>query len=241
MTEEEKVQAAADLADAVYFLHGHSKAVVHGGVNISSVMIDGETHRAKLVSRHAIDRIAELCRWRKAAFMALDSHLDEDERGHYQEIAPETLLRDEPEDAKSDIWSAGATIAEFLFEIGVWDEHALFKQFVGVASRDAREAIKQAMLIKQEPSIVKTLKSANARLHFLESCFFYNPQERPAATFITRGLQQCVMEIQRESRTQRSQISSFIFPGRRITNSARMRQFDPLIRQQIEWNVRNVS
>ena len=29
MTEEAKVQAAADLADAVYFLHGHSKVVNH--------------------------------------------------------------------------------------------------------------------------------------------------------------------------------------------------------------------
>ena len=49
-----------------------------------------------------------------------------------------------------------------------------------------------------------------------------------------------LISVQRESRTQRSQISSFMFPGRRIANSARMRQFDPLMRQQIEWNVKNV-
>ena len=30
---------------------------------------------------------------------------------------------------KSDIWSLGATISEFLFDKSVWDIHSLSKQF----------------------------------------------------------------------------------------------------------------
>ena len=195
MTEEEKVQAAADLADAIYFLHGHSKAIVHGGIDISSVMIDGETHRGKLMAKQAVERIDELTRLRKKSF-GMDLHFDQKE---YQEYAPEVLLSEENDESsidetKSDIWATGATIVQLLFEQSVWDEHALFKQFVGPAGEDPKEAIKQAMRIKQEPSIIKTLKSATPRLHFLSDCLLYNPLERPAATFLTRGLQQCVME-----------------------------------------------
>ena len=50
------------------------------------------------------------------------------------------------------------------------------------------------MFHKKEPSIVSTLRSANPKLLFLGDCLKYKPEERPAATFITRGLQQCVME-----------------------------------------------
>ena len=116
--------------------------------------------------------------------------------------------------------------------------------------------------MSMEPSICETVKTGNPRLQFLLDCFRYNPVERPAATFISRGLQQCVLEstagyiltrlkdmrtaassfsVQREGRSPQSQISSFLFPGRRIVNSARSRKFDPLMRQQIEWNVKQVS
>ena len=116
--------------------------------------------------------------------------------------------------------------------------------------------------MSMEPSICETVKTGNPRLQFLLDCFRYNPVERPAATFISRGLQQCVLEstagyiltrlkdmrtaassfsVQREGRSPQSQISSFLFPGRRIVNSARSRKFDPLMRQQIEGNVKQVS
>ena len=29
LNEEEKIQAAADIADAIYSLHGHSKVLIH--------------------------------------------------------------------------------------------------------------------------------------------------------------------------------------------------------------------
>lgn len=45
----------------------------------------------------------------------------------------------------------------------------------------------------------------------------------------------------RESRSPARQISSFLFPGRRTLNSAKTRALDPLIRQQIEWNVKQDS
>ena len=60
MTEEGKVRAAADLADAVYFLHGHSKPVAHGAISTANVVVDGETHRGKLVARQGAERIQQL-------------------------------------------------------------------------------------------------------------------------------------------------------------------------------------
>ena len=36
MTEEAKLRAAADLADAVYFLRGHSKPVAHGAISTAN-------------------------------------------------------------------------------------------------------------------------------------------------------------------------------------------------------------
>ena len=55
-----KVRAAADLADAVYFLHGHSRPVAHGAICTANVVVDGETHRGKLVARQGAERIQQL-------------------------------------------------------------------------------------------------------------------------------------------------------------------------------------
>ena len=57
LTETEKVQAATDLADAVYFLHGHSKPIIHGNISLLTALVDGETHRAKLCSKISLDRL----------------------------------------------------------------------------------------------------------------------------------------------------------------------------------------
>ena len=57
LTEVEKIQASADLADAVYFLHGHSKPIIHGNISLLTALIDGETHRAKLYSKTALNRL----------------------------------------------------------------------------------------------------------------------------------------------------------------------------------------
>ena len=50
------------------------------------------------------------------------------------------------------------------------------------------------MEAQQEPPIVHAVRGANPRLQFLVSCFSYNPEERPAAAVIARGLQQLVVE-----------------------------------------------
>ena len=57
LTEIEKIQAAADLADAVYFLHGHSKPIIHGNISLLTALVDGETHRSKLYSKTALNRL----------------------------------------------------------------------------------------------------------------------------------------------------------------------------------------
>ena len=62
LTEIEKIQASADLADAVYFLHGHSKPIIHGNISLLTTLVDGETHRTKLYSKIALDRLNVLNR-----------------------------------------------------------------------------------------------------------------------------------------------------------------------------------
>ena len=57
LTESEKIQISLDLAEAVYFLHGHSKPIIHGSISSLTVMVDGETHRARLYSKTSLDRL----------------------------------------------------------------------------------------------------------------------------------------------------------------------------------------
>ncbi|XP_059087881.1 uncharacterized protein LOC131884201 isoform X2 [Tigriopus californicus] len=233
LSEEEKIQASMDLADAVYFLHGHSTPVVHGLISLASVVIDGETHRAKLMASASLRRIHEILEKIHPeddfTDLALNSNFN------LQERAPETVKSTKEADMKTDIWALGCTIMEFIFDQYTWDFHNLNKQF---NVKDSGMALDQAVALKLEPSIVMTVRSANPKLQFLTQCLQYNSVERPSATFITTGLQQCILEIQRDNRVSIAQASSFVFPGRRIINSARTRKFDPLIRQQIEWNVK---
>ena len=56
------------------------------------------------------------------------------------------------------------------------------------------------MSLKFEPSIIMTVRSANPRLRFLVDCLQYAEEERPPASLVSRGLQQCVLQIQRENR-----------------------------------------
>ena len=99
----------------------------------------------------------------------------------------------------------------------------------------------QAVSLKFEPSIIMTVRTANPRLQFLVDCLQYPEEERPPATLVSRGLQQCVLEIQRENRGPAAQVSSILFPGMRVAiNSSKKRLvcLDPLVKQQIEWNVK---
>ena len=57
LTESEKIQISLDLAEAVYFLHGHSKPIVHGKISLLTAVVDGETHRARLYSNVAVNRL----------------------------------------------------------------------------------------------------------------------------------------------------------------------------------------
>ena len=84
-----------------------------------------------------------------------------------------------------------------------------------------------------------TIKTANPKLQFLADCLHYSEEERPAATLVSRSLQQCVLEVQRESRGPAAQVASFLLPGRWVATSKKRRHVvNPLIKQQIEWNVK---
>ena len=58
-----------------------------------------------------------------------------------QEQAPELALDDSTKpDLKSDIWSLGATIMQFLFDQSCWDMHSITKQF---SVREQQKALKE--------------------------------------------------------------------------------------------------
>ena len=57
LTELEKIRASADLSEAVYFLHGHSKPIIHDSISSLTAVVDGETHRARFYSKTSLDRL----------------------------------------------------------------------------------------------------------------------------------------------------------------------------------------
>jgi hypothetical protein len=52
----------------------------------------------------------------------------------------------------------------------------------------------QAMELRLEPSIVKTLTLANPKLQFLNECLANSPDDRPSVTILSRRLNQLSME-----------------------------------------------
>ena len=109
----------------------------------------------------------------------------------FQEKAPELFREGSIADDKSDVWSLGATILQFLMDQKLWDSHALIKQF---GSRDTMAAIQQATELQTEPSIIKVVRGANPKIQFLTDCLQYNESDRPSAMILSRRLQQSLLE-----------------------------------------------
>ena len=87
-------------------LYIYFQVLIHGFINSESIIIDGETLRAKLQSKETLHTVNKL--------MGIDiseTHL-----------APELMLReiDEP-NIQTDIWSTTALLLEFLLDQKLWD------------------------------------------------------------------------------------------------------------------------
>jgi len=63
--------------------------------------------------------------------------------------------------------------------------------------------------------------------------------ERPSTTYVLRGLTQILAELKRDRKSSSlAPQTSFLFPGRRAKSAVHNRRSDPLVRQQVEWSVR---
>jgi hypothetical protein len=89
-----------------------------------------------------------------------------------------------------------------------------------------------------EPCLLEKLQKANPKLRFLSECFNYSPLERPSATLLLRGLHQLITEVKRVRKIGSGPNKRFIFPRRGIMYASHNRLSDPLVRLQVEWNLR---
>ena len=94
------------------------------------------------------------------------------------------------------------------------------------------------MVLQIGPHILFHLMGANSALHFLSDAFLYNTMARPNISSVSRGLHTVLSKAKLISNKE-----SYIFPGRpRIYQKPLVEEYkqNPLLRQQVEWNVRQV-
>ena len=90
------------------------------------------------------------------------------------------------------------------------------------------------MALQIGPHIVFHLMGANSMLHFLSDAFQYKVMNRPNILSISRSIKTVLSKAKTVST-----LESFIFPGRPQLRTQIVAQ-NPLLRQQVEWNVRQV-
>ena len=87
------------------------------------------------------------------------------------------------------------------------------------------------------------IMGANSMLHFLADAFNYNSMARPNISSILRGLQTVFAKYERLKVF--SNKDSIIVPGKQKIQPQESKTLlfsqNPLLRQQVEWNVRQVG
>ena len=247
LSEEDKVQAAVDVVEAVYYIHNLSTPVVHQNISAKNVIIDGETHRARLRAPEIHERLEDMI-W----CLNHGGIKDFFNRSNilHMELAPEIFLAPTRHpDIKSDIWSLGASVLEIIFDKKLWNPDNLMDKLnnnsdsttttTTTTGVNTFELLQKAMEGRLRPCLVSLLDSANPGLKFLSDCLSYSPPERPSASLILKELQSFLTELDAGDTRPGKHSSSHIFPGQRLRSGAVTgTRADPLIRQQVEWSVR---
>lgn len=165
---------AADLAEAVFFLHNLSKVSVsisrwrvldsllifslqpyiHGHICPENILIDAETHRGKL--------LAPEINWKTKLLEAA-----EEKKSLFAQASPELVLCQKLSTA-SDVWSLSACILQLLLDRHTWNN---------------LDYLEQAMQLQLPPDIIDNL-SANQKLGFFKDAFHYQAELRPHCSFI---------------------------------------------------------
>ena len=60
LTEEDRLQAGVDIAEAVYYIHNLSRPVVHQHIAAKNIILDGETLRARLRAGEVEARLEDM-------------------------------------------------------------------------------------------------------------------------------------------------------------------------------------
>ena len=236
LTEEDKLQAAIDVTEAVYFIHNLSPAIVHKNISAKNIVIDGETLRARLRASEIQERLDDMI-W-CLNHGGIKDFFNRSNILHI-ELAPEVFLQptNHP-DLKSDVWSLGAAVMEILFEKKLWNDTNLAEKINKSLNESINtfETLQKAMEKRMKPCLVETLNEANPKLRFLSDCFAYIPSERPSVSLLLKSVQQFQEEISTFPKARNN--SSLIFPNKRVSTSVPKARSDPLLRQQVEWNVK---
>lgn len=174
MTEREKLQVAADLAEAVFFLHNLWQVSVsivtfvrlfmsafirqphvHGHICPENILIDAETHRGKLCAPEINwkTKLLEAERSRKESLFA--------------QASPELVLCQKLSTA-SDVWSLSACILQLLLDRHTWNN---------------LDFLQQALEMQLPPDIIDNLAS-EPKLAFFKDAFHYQAELRPHCSFI---------------------------------------------------------
>ena len=239
LSEEDKVQTAVDIVEAVYYIHNLSTPIVHQNIAAKNIIIDGETLRARLRAPEIHERLDDMI-W-CLNHGGIRDFFNRTNILHL-ELAPEVFLTPTRHpDIKSDIWSLGASVLEILFEKKLWNHNNLTEKLIDTTDSSIRpatsvntfEILHKAMEKRLKPCLLATLDSANPQLKFLSDCFNYSELERPSASVILKELQSFMGEM-----AETRQHSGHIFPSKRLKSGVAVTRSDPLIRQQVEWNVR---
>ena len=236
LTEEDKLQAALDITEAVYFIHNLSSPIVHQNVSARNILIDGETLRGRLRAPEIQERLDDMI-W-CINHGGIKDFFNRTNILHI-ELPPEMLLNPSNHpDLKSDIWSLGASILEIIFDKKLWTDKNLAEKMSSENSNNTFEILQKAMEKRTKPCLLETLDTANPHLRFISDCFAYNPGDRPSVTLILKSLQEFYQDTLKLRKTSETSLMSFIFPNKRIASGFSRLNADPLLRQQVEWNVR---
>ena len=83
----------------LFYSYLYFQPITHGFIHADSIIIDGETHRAKLQARETLQTLNSVI-----DFEVIDVH-----------VAPELMLQEvEEPNFRTDVWSTTAVILEFL-------------------------------------------------------------------------------------------------------------------------------
>ena len=162
LTAQQKSEICVKILRGIDFLH--SKSVVHGDVKLENILLSKDGCSVKLCD-------FGLARIKRTQGQTL---IDGTAGGTTMYMAPEMLQETTASTSnfQTDVWAAGAVIAELYTESNLWD--------IPSEAKDARKYIRKEMSKKVQPTalVKKKFPDVYGRI---SNALAYEPQRRPSA------------------------------------------------------------